>query len=189
MRLRISGAALQVPLLILGLAPAAPVRADCDVGNAWMQGVCRQLSETWIQGQDDLYLPFRAIHLPYAYSEKTINSLRETTWGLGYGRSRYDAAGDWNAWYGMLFLDSKSNLQPAVGYAHQWIWGPRQGLHAGLGYTVVLTARADYHSYTPIPGLLPIASINYGRASLNATFVPGGTGYGNVIFLWGRVGF
>ncbi len=180
---------MQALWLILGLVAAAPARADCDAGQAWPQRLCRQLAETWNQGRDDLYVPFRAIHLTYAYPNGRADKLREATWGLGYGRSRYDADGNWQGWYGMLFIDSNSDLEPAVGYAHQWMWGPRQGLHAGLGYSVLVSARSDFHNYMPFPALLPIASLNYGRTSLNMTFVPGGTGYGNVLFFWGRVGF
>lgn len=180
---------LRALLLILGLALAAPARAACEAGEGWSQRLCRQMSVTWTEGREDLYLPFRAIHLSYAYPDGRADNLREATWGLGYGRSRYDADGNWQGWYGMLFIDSNSDPEPVVGYAHQWMWGPRQGLHAGLGYTALVSARSDFRSYTPFPGLLPIASINYGRASLNMTFVPGGTGYGNVLFFWGRVGF
>lgn len=76
-----------------------------------------------------------------------------------------------------------------LGYGHEWMWGEHEGLHAGLGYTVFVTARADIGHYTPIPGVLPIASVNYSKASVNATFVPGGKGNGNIFFFWSRFGF
>lgn len=167
----------------------APAHAACDETVSLSGQICKRLSDTWNKGEHDLYLPFHTFHLPYAYSDEAIRSYRENTWGLGYGRSRYDESGNWNGLYGMLFLDSNSKLQPIVGYGHQWLWGPREGAHAGLGYTAFVTARADIRSYTPIPAVLPIVSINYGRASVNAAFVPGGMGFGNILFLWGRVGF
>lgn len=176
-------------VLILCLSLALPARAACDPGEGTWDTLCRELSDTWTQGRQEVYLPFRAHHLRYAYTREKIDSYREDAWGLGYGRSRYDADGNWQGWYGMVFLDSHSKAQPIVGYGYQWVWGPPQGLHAGVGYTVLVTARADVGNYMPLPGILPIASVSYGRASLNATFLPGGTGYGNIIFLWGRYGF
>ncbi len=176
-------------VLLLCLSFALPARAACDPGEGRWDKLCRELSDTWTQGRDEIYLPFRAHHLRYAYTRDKIDGYREDSWGLGYGRSRYDAQGNWQGWYGMAFLDSHSKVQPIVGYGYQWIWGAPQGLHAGLGYTVLVTARSDVGNYMPLPGILPIASLNYGRASLNASFLPGGEGYGNIIFLWGRYGF
>ena len=176
-------------VLMVCLSLALPARAACDPGEDWSDRLCRELSQTWTQGRDEVYLPFHAHHMRYAYTQEKIDSFREDSWGLGYGRSRYDEEGNWHGWYGMAFLDSHSKIEPIVGYGYQWIWGPQQGLHAGLGYTVMVTARRDISNYMPIPGILPIASINYDRASLNATFVPGGDGNGNIIFLWGRYGF
>ncbi|MDE2618454.1 MAG: lipid IV(A) palmitoyltransferase PagP [Burkholderiales bacterium] len=175
--------------LFLSLCTLVPAHAACDDTTSISGQICKRLTDTWNEGEHDLYLPFHTFHLPYAYSDEAINTYRENTWGLGYGRSRHDESGSWNGLYGMLFLDSHSKLQPIVGYGHQWLWGPREGLHAGLGYTVFVTARADIRSYTPIPAVLPIASINYGKVAVNAAFMPGGMGFGNILFLWGRVGF
>jgi palmitoyl transferase len=176
-------------VVMLWLSLALPAQAACDPGEDWSDRLCRELSQTWSQGRDEVYLPFRAHHMRYAYTQEKIDSYREDSWGLGYGRSRYDEDGNWQGWYGMVFLDSHSKPQPILGYGYQWIWGPPQGLHAGLGYTVLVTARDDVLNYLPLPGILPIASVNYGRASLNASFLPGGKGNGNIVFLWGRYGF
>ena len=48
----------------------------------------------------------------------------------------------------------------------------------------LVTARAHLNN-----DLMLVASVGYGGAALNATFLPGGTRYGNIIFLWGRYGF
>lgn len=177
-------------VLLLSMSLVLPAWARCDPGEGSWARLCRELSQTWREGQEEVYLPFRAHHLRYAYTQEKIDSYREDSWGLGYGRSRYDRDGNWHGWYGMVFLDSHSKPQPILGYGYQWIWGTPQGLHAGAGYTVLVTARADINNYLlPLPGLLPVASVGYGRATLNATFLPGGTGYGNIIFLWARFGF
>jgi len=161
----------------------------CDDTTSIVDQACKTITDTWSQGNSDLYVPFHAFHLHYAYSDEKIDSLNENTWGLGYGRSLYDNSGNWDGVYGMVFSDSNKEPQPIVGYARQWILGNKDGLHTGLGYTAFLTARARMMHYTPFPGVLPIASINYGKAALNATFVPGGDNNGNIIFLWGRFGF
>ena len=54
-----------------------------------------------------------------------------------------------------------------------------------LGFTAGVTARQDY-SYAPIPVILPLVSIEYGRVALQSTYVPGGKGNGNVLFTWLR---
>ncbi len=166
-----------------------PAHAACDDTAAIPGQICKRLADTWNEGGHDLYLPFHTVHLSSAHAGEPIRSYRENTWGLGYGRSRHDESGNWNGLYGMLFLDSNSKLQPVVGYGHQWLWGPRQGLHAGLGYAIFVTAREEIRSYTPIPAVLPIASINYGRTAVNAAFLPAAMGFGNILFFWGRVGF
>jgi lipid IVA palmitoyltransferase len=128
-------------------------------------------------------------HLRFAYDDDKVDSFREFTWGAGYGRSRYNQAGNWEGIYLMAFSDSHSKIQPILGYGHQWMWGERNGFHAGAGYTAFLTSRADIANNFPIPGILPIASINYDKYSLNTSYLPGGRGNGNILFFWSRLGF
>lgn len=173
----------------LTLNTISPAHAICDETESLLDRACAHVTDTWDQGGDDLYLPFHTYHLRSAYSSQKIDSFREDNWGLGYGRSRYNESGNWEGLYAMAFLDSHSNVEPMVGYGYEWIWGEREALHAGLGYTVLVTARSDISNYTPIPGVLPIASINYHDVAVNTTFVPGGKGHGNVFFFWSRIGF
>jgi palmitoyl transferase len=168
---------------------ALPAQALCDRGDGWLDRACTHISDTWTEGGSDLYLPLHTYHLRSAYSDEKIDSFREDNWGLGYGRSRYDASGNWEGLYGMVFLDSHSKPEPIVGYGYEWMWGDRRAWHAGIGYTALVTARSEIGHYTPIPGLLPIASVNYRDFSLNTTFVPGGEGHGNVFMFWSRIGF
>lgn len=161
--------------------------AACDSGYRYVDSACQEVADTWQQGSDDLYLPFHAYHLRSAYSQKQIDGFREDSWGIGYGHSRY-VNGDWSGVYGMGFLDSHSNIEPILGYAHQWMWGQKNNWHAGLGYTAFITAREDVNHYVPFPAVLPIASVNYDKVSVNGTYVPGGEGYGNILFFWSRIG-
>ena len=147
-------------LLAMALAGfvGASAGATCAEHGPAIEFACVHFGETWTEGRDDLYIPFHTYHLRSAYSEERIDAFRENTWGLGYGRSHYDAQGDWEGLYGMGFSDSHSKAQ----------------------------AIAGYRLY---PGVLPIASLNYGTAALNATFIPGFKGAGNVFFMWSRFSY
>ena len=176
-------------VLMFELCTIAQAHAICDETNSLLDRACQHITDTWQQGGNDRYIPFHSYHLRSAYTEEKVDSFQEDAWGLGYGRSRYDESGNWDGLYAMAFPDSHGKLEPILGYGHQWIWGERAGLHAGLGYTAFLTARADVDHYLPIPGILPIASVSYREASVNTAFVPGGSGYGNIFFFWTKFGF
>ncbi|MCB5191683.1 lipid IV(A) palmitoyltransferase PagP [Methylobacillus arboreus] len=164
-------------------------QASCNTDYTWVDKSCERITDIWETGSQDLYLPLWTHHLRFAYDDDKIDSFREFTWGLGYGRSRYNAAGNWEGLYLMAFSDSHSKVQPMLGYGHQWMFGPVSGLHAGVGYTAFITSRADIYRNFPIPGVLPIASVNYQQYSLNTSYVPGGRGNGNILFFWSRASF
>jgi palmitoyl transferase len=178
-----------IPALLLTVGVSGNALAACDSSESILGRVCQHLGNVWEHGGNDLYIPFHTYHLRYAYTDEKIDEFREDTWGLGYGRSLYDESGNWSGLYGMAFLDSHSKMEPIIGYGHQWMWGNTQGWHAGVGYTAFITSRSDIAHYAPIPGILPIASVNYGRAALNTAFMPGGEGNGNILFFWSRFGF
>ena len=66
-----------------------------------------------------------------------------------------------------------------------WLGKPRpladDNFHLGLGYTLGVTAR-DNWNYIPIPVVLPLASIGYGPATFQMTYIPGTYNNGNVYF-------
>ncbi len=174
---------------LCALALAAPAQAVCDDPSTFFGGICKTFSDTWNEGKDDLMVPFHTHHLRYAYSSERISRLVENTWGLGYGRTRYDQRGNSDSLYAMGFRDSHNDFEPIIGYAHRWNVGDVDGIHAGLGYTVFITARSDTAHYLPIPGVLPVASLNYRRTGVNMTYVPGGKAHGNILFFWAHIGF
>lgn len=59
--------------------------------------------------------------------------------------------------------------------------------HLGLGYTLGVTAR-DNWKYIPIPVAAP-ASIGYGPATFQMTYIPGTYNNGNVYFAQARIQF
>jgi palmitoyl transferase len=178
----------RIALFLSALALLLPTAAlaACSDEDSMPAEVCRHVSQLWDEGGDDLYVPLHTHHLRSAYSDEQIAHFNETPWGLGYGRSRTED-GHWEALYGMVFQDSHNKPEPMVGYAYQWLWSAPQNVRAGLGYTLLVTARDDLYSYTPLPGILPIASLQYGKVSLNTTYVPGGRGFGNILFFWSRI--
>jgi palmitoyl transferase len=90
----------------------------------------------------------------------------------------------------MGFQDSHSKPEYQVGYGYKTFWPVGGDFKAGIGYTVFIGARANYHNYAPFPAILPIISLEYAKAiSLDAAYVPGGNGNGNVLFFWTKAHF
>lgn len=176
-------------LLLLGLASAHNSWAAEPAAPSWIDQAVDRIEDIWQAGNQDVYLPFHAYHMRSNYSKEDIREYRENNWGLGYGRSRYNKDGNWEGVYGMAFMDSNSDIEPIVGYGYQWLVGAPNGLHAGAGYTALVTARARFAHYFPIPGVLPMASVGYDKLNLNTTFVPGASGFGQIFFFWGTLTF
>lgn len=179
---------VRLSLVLCALALLLPMAAlaACSDEDSMPAEACRHLDQLWDEGGHDLYLPLHTHHLRSTWSDEQIARFNETPWGLGYGRSRV-RDGRWESLYGMVFQDSNNKPQPLIGYGYQWLWGSPERLRAGLGYTLLVTARDDIARYTPLPGILPIGSLQYGPVSLNASYVPGGRGFGNILFFWSRI--
>jgi Antimicrobial peptide resistance and lipid A acylation protein PagP len=156
---------------------------------SWYDRVVQRLETTWQEGQPELYLPLYTYHLPYAYTRQKINSYDITPLGLGVGKGVYDQAGDWHGLYVMGFHDSHFKPGYIAGYGYKTFWHLSEELKFGLGYTTFLTTRADIGHYTPIPGVLPMVSLEYQKFSLDSAYVPGGQGFGNILFFWGKMRF
>lgn len=177
---------LALVLSALALLLPTTALAACSEEDSMPAEACRHARQLWAEGGDDLYIPLHTHHLRSAYADEQIARFNETPWGLGYGRSRIKDD-RWESLYGMVFQDSNNKPEPMIGYGYQWLWGNPQSLRAGLGYTVLVTARNDIASYMPLPGILPIGSLQYGKVSLNTAYVPGGRGFGNIFFFWSRI--
>lgn len=149
------------------------------------------IARTWQAPQDyDLYVPAITWHARFAYDKEKTDKYNERPWGAGFGQSRRDDKGNWHGLYLMAFKDSFNKWEPIGGYGWEKTWRPLRDdkFHLGLGYTAGVTAR-DNWSYVPIPVLLPLASIGYGPATFQMTYIPGTYNNGNVYFAWMRFGF
>ncbi|MEI2416905.1 lipid IV(A) palmitoyltransferase PagP [Orrella sp. JC864] len=178
-------------LCCLALAGAAPpsLAGPCEGRPGWMQPACQRLAQVWQQGSNDLYLTGYAWHNRWTYTREKVDSFRELAWGAGWGKGLYDEDGDWHGLYAMAFLDSHSDWQPIAGYGFQKIGRIGAQGRVGAGYTVFLTSRSDMFGRLPFPGALPLVSAGYRNADLYATYIPGGRGAGNVLFMFGKVAF
>jgi lipid IVA palmitoyltransferase len=183
---------IRIIALALALSAGGPAHA-CDWAGSWLEYTCYQLKDALDHGQQDLYVPFYSIHGRSTYTPEKLSELNAHTWGLGYGRSVINGDGDWYSLYGMAFQDSHDKPEYLAGWGYQTYWGSRDSLQAGLGYTVFVTLRSDYGNYLlPIPGILPLASVRYGSASLMASYVPrlsANKGNGDVLFFFARFSF
>lgn len=182
-------ARLRIALLGLALSVFTVSAQACDNLPSWAQSACARLDQIWSEGNNNLYISGYSWHNRSMYSAEKIRSFNERAWGGGYGRSIYDEDGDWQGLYGMAFLDSHSKVQPIAGYGFLKIGRVSENFRLGAGYTVFLTSRQDIMHYIPFPGVLPLVSAGYKDAMLYATYIPGGKGNGNVLFMFGRWSF
>ena len=152
------------------------------LGTAW-----QHVKDTWNEGNTELYVPFLAYHLRFAYDDDFLEKSNEFPAGIGLGRGRFNANGNWESIYAMGFLDSRSNPTYMAGYAWAPTWNiGNSDVKVGVGVTGFLMSRQNYFNGIPFPGILPIASIGYKQLTVQATYVPGSRNYGNVIFMWGK---
>jgi palmitoyl transferase len=145
------------------------------------------VKDTWTEGKVEIYVPFLAYHMPFAYTAEQRSDQNQYPAGGGIGLGRYNASGNYEGTYAMAFLDSHSDMSYVVGYSWVPTWNVgKSDVKVGAGLTGFLMSRQDYFGGVPFPGILPMASISYKQLSLQATYVPGGQGNGNVLFAWGK---
>lgn len=164
--------------------------------TAWLAGPRNYLSRTVDRithaanhGAWEGYLPLHTHHMRFAYTQAKIDSYNENPFGIGMGRGYYDESGDWHGVFVMGFQDSHSKPQYQIGYGYKTYWPLFDEIKFGLGYTAFLGFRSDYNHYLPFPIVLPIFSFEYKKVALDTTYVPGGDGFGNVLFTWAKHSF
>ena len=128
--------------------------------------------------------------LPWTWTKERRDEENAWAWGGGYGRTVEEANGNTHTVFGLAFLDSHKNIQWQVGYGWSTFWGPRDGVQPGLGYTAMIVQRPDIANGIPFPAVLPIVTLRYGQARVDATYIPnfgGGINHGSVFYVCGRV--
>jgi hypothetical protein len=143
------------------------------------------------EGAPELYLSGYAYHGRDTYTPERIAELNEKAWGLGYGKTIYNARGDEESLYFLTIDDSHGRPQPMLGYAYQWTWPIRKSpLDVGVGYTAMLMSRADYYGGIPFPVVLPVASLGTRKYRVMASYVPRlsqNKGNGDVLLVFFRI--
>lgn len=162
---------------------AAAESLQCVHWPAWSKHACTRLHQIWSQGSTELYVTGYAWHNRFIYDPERISRYNEAAWGGGFGKGYYDEDGDWHALAAFAFLDSHKNVEPAGGYAFVKIMNLNENARLGGGFSVLVTQRPDILHGIPFPGVLPWVLVNYRRATVCATYIPGSHNVGNVVFV------
>lgn len=158
-------------------------------GSAW-DTAKQHLSDIWEKGDVELYVPFWSYHLPFAYSAEKRSQYTEYPAGGGLGKGWYNNSGNWEGIYAMEFQDSHGKPMYMGGYGWVPTWNPiNEKSRVGVGATVFMFMRSDINYYAPTPGILPMATMGYGPIDVQVAYIPGGEGYGNVLFWWAKYSF
>lgn len=176
---------MKTPIRLLAAVAmiAATLSAHAEeAAKGWYASAKDNLTQTWDQGSHEVLIPTYTWHMPWAYTRTKINEYQNYPYGLGYGRGRIDAKGNYQGVFAMGFQDSHFKPEWMLGYSWKTYWPLGGSFKGGLGFVAGLTARTDYSRYLPIPFVLPAGSIENGRWSLDVAYVPGGEGNGNVMF-------
>lgn len=164
----------------------------CDDFWSFIGRPCGKAAAAWDHGDNELVVSGYAYHLRSTYTEDKLRELNEKAWGAGWARSVNDADGDNHMLFLFGFHESHNKVQWNGGYAYTTYWGRQDGVRAGLGYAAFIVQRPDIAGGVPIPALLPLASVAYGKATLIATFIPtlnNGINNGSVLFVFGKYRF
>jgi lipid IVA palmitoyltransferase len=197
---------VRLVLLSLGAAglaaslawPPVPARAfELPDPCTWslIRSNCEGAKHAWDSEGDDVYVLGHAHHGRSTYSPEKIKTFNERAWGGGVGKRYTDPDDRTHLLYTMAFKDSHFKPEYMAGYGWLTHWRPfgDAGLRLGLGFTTFVTLRSDYaHYLAPVPGILPLGELAWGRASLLASYVPrlsGNGGNGDVLMIFGKFAF
>ena len=169
----------------------APASAE---GQSWYSKAwntaSKHLSDVWNKGDIEVYVPFWSYHLPFAYSPEKRSQYTEYPAGGGIDKGFYNESGNWEGIYLMEFQDSHGKPMYMGGYGWVPTWNPiNEKSRIGVGATVFMFMRSDINYYAPTPGILPMATMGYGPVDIQVAYIPGGEGYGNVLFWWAKYSF
>lgn len=170
--------------LLLLFASTTSFAYDCE--TSYLSSWCANVVRTWSDGNVDAYVPVWTWHNRAQYDSVNLDRYNELPWGIGIGKHYYDKDGDLHRLFTMAFLDSHNKVEPLAGYSYEKIFHPGEDWKLGFGYTAFVTARSDIANYFPFPAVLPLWTVQFGRFSIEQTYVPGGHNNGNVLFTWLR---
>lgn len=182
-----AGLLIAVAMLAGATASADDAVAEVPFYQRWWNSAVTETSDLATTGDWNLLLPTKTYHLPVAYTADQRDRYNESPMpAIGFGRGKYTEDGDWHGLYGMTFRDSNDKPSWMAGYQYSWLRSMSRldGGFYGMGVTAFIMGRQDYGNYVPFPAVLPTFTLGFKNASLEAAFVPGGKGNGNVFFIW-----
>lgn len=173
---------------------AQGAHAACDwVGWDWLSHKCDYAVKAVETGSNQLYVTGYSYHGRGTYTRAKIDSFNEESLGGGFGRSLVDERDNSHEVYFLAFRDSHAKPQYMGGYGWQARWHIAENTRVGLGLTAFVALRSDYcHHLCPVPAILPLASLQFHKASLMASYLPklpGAEGNGDVLFIFGKYSF
>ncbi|MDR1477173.1 MAG: hypothetical protein LBI17_03535 [Rickettsiales bacterium] len=157
-----------------------PGRDDGGFWSDWGRLIERMADEPTSY---EAYFPFAVRHMRWNYHRDEIDRYNESPGGLGFGISRNENHVE-HSLYLVGFNDSNRYFQASFGYG--WlakIWNPGSFFNIGGGFTISAQMRHEY-DHIPIPLPLPLAGADLGPVSVQAAYVPGWHGMGNVAIFW-----
>lgn len=178
-------------MLLSSTAFTAEEPKNCSYWLPIFKPLCHRLHQTWNKGTLELYISGYAWHNRFTYSRSRLlrKKYNELAWGGGLGKGFFDEKGQWHGLYAFAFLDSHKNVEPAVGYARLFLTSFTKDFKAGLGYSILITARPDIWHNIPFLGAVPWAGMFFKQLSLKAAYIPGSSSNGNVLYIVGTYTF
>ena len=191
LRFNLSKTAAAFALLLATFATSAQAVECADLWS-FVGRMCAKSAAAWDHGNNELIISGYAYHLRSTYTEEKLRELNERAWGAGWARTITDADGDTHSLFLYGFHESHGKIQWNAGYLYTAWWGPQDGLRGGLGVATLIVQRPDIASGVPIPAVLPVAGVGYGKLTVMATFIPtinGGVNNGSVVYAFAKYAF
>lgn len=164
-----------------------------NIVSRWWDGVKKNVTKIAKDGTTEVYIPSIAYHDRSTYTADKVKTLNELAVGVGVGKRLKNENGNTELLFAMVHLDSHSQVEFNAGYGWQKNIKLTDKATVGIGYAAGVISRKDLANHTPIPFILPMASIEYdSKYSVNAVLIPklnGGINHGNVLFIFGRYDF
>lgn len=159
----------------------------------WWGSVKDNIKTIAKEGTTEVYLPVIAYHDRSTYTPDKVAQLNEAAVGVGIGKSLKNKKGNTEMVYAMVHLDSHAQVELNVGYGWLKNFQISENTTVGIGYSAGVISRKDINNHIPLPFILPMASVEYGKKfSVNGVLIPklnGGINHGNVVFLFGKYEF
>lgn len=192
---------LTMPQTFKNIITIRKVDVDSRKENRLLTRVSKKLEEVrdrlqmiYEEGQTRLILSGYAYHDRGTYTPEKLAELNERAWGIGLERVVINKNGNRESVFAMIFLDSHSDPQPAVGYNWQAGFRMTKSMVAYIGASAGLTMRSDMMINdkipVPIPYIFPTAGLTIGKLDIQSVLIPklgGGINNGNVLFIFASV--